>query len=74
MTVKYTEDHEWISFDEAGPATVGITQHAQDALVDDIPPAAASAVDNERRQHDPPPALGKNTKPTTNDTAKAIAI
>jgi len=34
MTVKYTEDHEWISFDEAGPATVGITQHAQDALGD----------------------------------------
>ena len=34
MTVKYTEDHEWISFDEAGPATVGITHHAQDALGD----------------------------------------
>ena len=34
MTVKYTDDHEWISFDEAGPATVGITQHAQDALGD----------------------------------------
>jgi glycine cleavage system H protein len=34
MTVKYTSDHEWISFDEAGPATVGITQHAQDALGD----------------------------------------
>ena len=34
MTVKYTSDHEWISFAEAGPATVGITQHAQDALGD----------------------------------------
>ena len=34
MTVKYTADHEWISFDEAGPATVGITDHAQDALGD----------------------------------------
>ena len=34
MTVKYTADHEWISFDEAGPATVGITHHAQDALGD----------------------------------------
>jgi glycine cleavage system H protein len=34
MTTKFTADHEWISFDEAGPATVGITQHAQDALGD----------------------------------------
>ena len=34
MTVKYTSDHEWISYDEAGPATVGITNHAQDALGD----------------------------------------
>ena len=34
MTVKYTSDHEWISSPEAGPATVGITQHAQDALGD----------------------------------------
>ena len=25
MTVKYTEDHEWIDFDDAGAATVGIT-------------------------------------------------
>ena len=34
MTVKYTSDHEWISTDDAAAATVGITQHAQDALGD----------------------------------------
>ena len=33
MSTKYTEDHEWISV-EGGVATVGITQHAQDALGD----------------------------------------
>ena len=31
--LKYTEDHEWISF-EGDVATVGITDHAQDALGD----------------------------------------
>ena len=30
---KYTEDHEWLNID-GGIATVGITQHAQDALGD----------------------------------------
>ncbi len=35
MTVKYTEEHEWVSRADAGtPATVGITVHAQDALGD----------------------------------------
>ena len=34
MTVKYTPDHEWIQVEGAGPATVGITVHAQDALGD----------------------------------------
>lgn len=34
MTTKYTEDHEWISVDDNGIATVGITYHAQDALGD----------------------------------------
>ena len=34
MTVHYTSDHEWISTDEDGTATVGITTHAQDALGD----------------------------------------
>ena len=33
MTVKYSEDHEWIKV-EGDVATVGITQHAQDALGD----------------------------------------
>jgi glycine cleavage system H protein len=33
MTIKYTEDHEWIRL-EGDIAVVGITQHAQDALGD----------------------------------------
>jgi glycine cleavage system H protein len=33
MTVKYTEDHEWLHV-EGDTATVGITHHAQDALGD----------------------------------------
>ena len=33
MAVKYTEDHEWLDID-GNSATVGITQHAQDALGD----------------------------------------
>jgi glycine cleavage system H protein len=33
MTVKYTDDHEWIKI-EGDAATVGITVHAQDALGD----------------------------------------
>ena len=33
MAMKYTEDHEWLNV-EGGTATVGITQHAQDALGD----------------------------------------
>ena len=32
-TIKYTEDHEWLKI-EGDVATVGITQHAQDALGD----------------------------------------
>ena len=32
-TLKYTEDHEWVQV-EGDFATVGITQHAQDALGD----------------------------------------
>ena len=31
-TVKYTQDHEWVRPD-GGTAVVGITVHAQDALV-----------------------------------------
>jgi glycine cleavage system H protein len=33
MTLKYTQDHEWLRV-EGGIATVGITVHAQDALGD----------------------------------------
>lgn len=33
MSIKYTEDHEWINV-EGDTATVGITEHAQDALGD----------------------------------------
>ena len=33
MTMKYTEDHEWLNV-EGDSATVGITHHAQDALGD----------------------------------------
>ena len=33
MTLKFTSDHEWVRLDQAN-ATVGITQHAQDALGD----------------------------------------
>jgi glycine cleavage system H protein len=33
MTVKYTEDHEWLRI-EGDIATVGITPHAQEALGD----------------------------------------
>ena len=34
MSVKYTEDHEWIRLDEDGLATVGITNYAQQQLGD----------------------------------------
>jgi glycine cleavage system H protein len=34
MTVKYTEEHEWIQIEEHEAAVVGITLHAQDALGD----------------------------------------
>ena len=33
MTIKFTPDHEWIAVD-GDSATIGITQHAQDALGD----------------------------------------
>jgi len=34
MTVKYTEEHEWIQIEDHEAAVVGITVHAQDALGD----------------------------------------
>ncbi len=33
-STRYTEDHEWIRLDSDGTATIGITDHAQDALGD----------------------------------------
>jgi glycine cleavage system H protein len=33
MTTRFTKDHEWVRF-EAGIATVGITDHAQESLGD----------------------------------------
>jgi glycine cleavage system H protein len=34
MTVKYTQEHEWVQLEDHDTATVGITLHAQDALGD----------------------------------------
>ena len=46
MTLKYTRDHEWIDVSDPKRATVGITQHAQDALGDivfvDLPKVGAT--------------------------------
>lgn len=33
-TIRYTDDHEWIRLEVDGSATIGITDHAQDALGD----------------------------------------
>lgn len=34
MTIMYTSDHEWLDVTDPKAATVGITEHAQDALGD----------------------------------------
>ena len=34
MSIKYTQDHEWVQTDGDAPAVVGITVHAQEALGD----------------------------------------
>ena len=34
MTVKYTQEHEWIQLEDHEAAVIGITLHAQDALGD----------------------------------------
>jgi glycine cleavage system H protein len=45
MTTYFTQEHEWITVDADGTATVGITDHAQDALGDvvfvDVPTVGA---------------------------------
>lgn len=50
MTIKYTEDHEWLKV-EGDVATVGITVHAQDALGDvvfvDLPAVGATFAQKE---------------------------
>ena len=50
MTIHYTQDHEWLNV-EGGIATVGITQHAQDALGDvvfvDLPAVGTSFAQKE---------------------------
>ena len=50
MTIKYTEDHEWLKI-EGDIATVGITVHAQDALGDvvfvDLPAVGATLAQKE---------------------------
>ena len=50
MTLKYTEDHEWLKI-EGDIATVGITHHAQDALGDvvfvDLPEVGATFAQKE---------------------------
>ena len=50
MTIKYTEDHEWLKID-GDMATVGITVHAQDALGDvvfvDLPPVGTTFAQKE---------------------------
>ena len=50
MAVKFTEDHEWLDIN-GNSATVGITQHAQDALGDvvfvDLPAVGASFAQKE---------------------------
>jgi glycine cleavage system H protein len=34
MTTYFTQEHEWITIEADGTATIGITEHAQDALGD----------------------------------------
>ncbi len=50
MTVKYTEDHEWLKI-EGDTAIVGITHHAQDALGDvvfvDLPSVGSTLAQKE---------------------------
>jgi glycine cleavage system H protein len=51
MTVKYTQEHEWIQLEDHEAAVVGITLHAQDALGDvvfvDLPEVGRSYAQGE---------------------------
>ena len=81
MTIKYTPDHEWVRI-EGKVATIGITQHAQDALGDvvfvDLPTIgkhyaqkdAAAVVESVKAAADVyMPAAGKVTE--VNETLRA---
>lgn len=50
--LQYTESHEWISIDDDGIATIGITDHAQEAL-GDLVFVELPAVGDEVSQGDP---------------------
>ncbi|MCL1860419.1 MAG: glycine cleavage system protein H, partial [Proteobacteria bacterium] len=49
--LKYTDTHEWIRFESDGSVTVGITDHAQEALGDivflELPEAGRKLADKE---------------------------
>ena len=51
MTMKYTQDHEWVQLEDHEAAVVGITLHAQDALGDvvfvDLPEVGKSFAEKE---------------------------
>jgi glycine cleavage system H protein len=51
MTVKFTQDHEWVQSTSGDAVTVGITVHAQDALGDvvfvDLPEVGKSYAQGE---------------------------
>jgi glycine cleavage system H protein len=50
--LQYTESHEWISVDDDGIATIGITDHAQEAL-GDLVYVELPEIDDEVSQGDP---------------------
>ncbi len=49
--IRYTKDHEWVRLEDDGTATVGITDHAQEALGDvvfvELPKLDRELVDGE---------------------------
>ena len=51
MSVKYTQEHEWVQTEGGDPSIVGITVHAQDALGDvvfvDLPEVGRSYTQGE---------------------------
>ena len=51
MSVKYTQEHEWVQTEGGAPSIVGITVHAQDALGDvvfvDLPEVGRSYTQGE---------------------------